>query len=340
MMLDNIMEPDLKLNRYRAYVTACPRLGPSLRAVEVRRSNCLEGSRNRLQIRPNNEISGETRKVAAEHNSGDTATALSLDQGLLNPDIALNPEIPEGQGFALDDGAVIVGLVDGRPANASLGAAVGGALKSNQDSTRAHDLAAEDDEMVRKTVAGDSDCFEVLVRRHSPRVFNIIGSFFRRRDMVEDIAQDVFIKSYTSLASYTLGRSFEAWLARITVNCCYDHLRAQRRRGEQSSPQDPEAEGDWLDLQMLEASISQHASVERQREAADIADRLLSKLEPDDRVVLILMDRDGFSVKEISDMTGWGTSKVKVRAFRARRTLRAAMKRLVTAAERKQGKAK
>ncbi|HEY6332544.1 MAG TPA: RNA polymerase sigma factor [Blastocatellia bacterium] len=195
--------------------------------------------------------------------------------------------------------------------------------------------AAQDDEMVTRTIGGDQDAFEVLVRRHSPRVFNIIGSFFRRRDLVEDIAQDVFIKSYTSLASYTIGRSFEAWLARIAVNCCYDHLRAQRRRGEQSSPQDPGLESDWLDLQMLETAVNLHASQERQREAADLADRLMSKLLPEDRIVLVLMDRDGYSVKEISDVTGWGSSKVKVRAFRARRTLRAAMKRLMTSAERK-----
>ena len=154
--------------------------------------------------------------------------------------------------------------------------------------------------------------------------------------MVEDIAQEVFVKSYVSLSSYTLGRSFEAWLARITVNSCYDHLRAERRRREQFFPQDPDREGDWLDLQMLEAAMGQHASEERQREAADISDRLLSKLAPEDRIVLVLMDRDGFSVKDISEMTGWGASKVKVRAFRARRSLRAAMKRLMTSAERMQ----
>jgi RNA polymerase sigma-70 factor (ECF subfamily) len=59
-------------------------------------------------------------------------------------------------------------------------------------------------------------------------------------------------------------------------------------------------------------------------------------LSPEDRFVLVLMDRDGFSVREIAKMTGWGQSKVKVRAFRARRALRSAMKRLLMAAERKQ----
>src|SRR5262249_15738847 len=137
------------------------------------------------------------------------------------------------------------------------------------DSKAAEPVAveADDDDIVRRCVAGDRDAFEQLVRRHSQRVFNIIASFFPRRDVREDIAQEVFVKSYVSLASYTLGRSFEAWLARITVNACYDHLRSERRRGEQFFPQDPDREGDWLDLQMLEAAIGQHASAERQREA-------------------------------------------------------------------------
>ena len=87
---------------------------------------------------------------------------------------------------------------------------------------------------------------------------------------------------------------------------------------------------------MLDVARSRHSSIERQREAIDISDRLLAKLEPEDRLVLVLMDRDGYSVKEISELTGWGQSKIKVRAFRARRTLRAEMKRLLISAERKQ----
>jgi RNA polymerase sigma-70 factor (ECF subfamily) len=197
-----------------------------------------------------------------------------------------------------------------------------------------------DDAVIRRILEGDQDAFEVLVRRYSPRVFSIIGSFFRRRDMVEDIAQEVFSRSYFSLSTFTLGRSFEAWVAKIAVNACYDHLRAQRRRSENSAPQYAEQEDDWLELQMLEAARDRHASFERQREAADVADKLLSKLDPDDRIVLVLLDRDGFSVQEIAEMLGWGQSKIKVRAFRARRALRTAMKRLILSAETNQKKNK
>ena len=203
----------------------------------------------------------------------------------------------------------------------------------------ARDRGAEDD-VIKRSLAGDQDAFESLVRRHSPRVFNIVGSFFRRRDMVEDIAQEVFAKAYFSLASFTLGRSFEAWVARITVNACYDHLRAQRRRIEYQMPRSSEQEDEWFELQMLDVARDRHASAERQRDAAEVAERLLAKLTPEDRVVLVLIDRDGFSVKDVSEMTGWGESKIKVRAFRARRQLRGAMKRLLLNAERKQGKLK
>lgn len=196
--------------------------------------------------------------------------------------------------------------------------------------------AVSDAELITETLAGNHDAFEALIRRCTPRVFSIIGSFFRRRDMVEDIAQDVFSRAYFSLSSFTLGRSFEAWVAKIAVNACYDQLRAQRRRGEYQMPVATEREDEWLELQMLEAARDCHLGAERQREAIEISERLLARLDPEDRLVLVLIDRDGYSVKEVSDMTGWGQSKVKVRAFRARRTLRAAMKRLLMSAERKQ----
>jgi RNA polymerase sigma-70 factor, ECF subfamily len=209
-------------------------------------------------------------------------------------------------------------------------------IDSDSVATAASNRPADEDDLVLRSLAEDHDAFEALVRRHSPRVFSIIGSFFRRRDMVEDIAQEVFAKAYFSLATFTIGRSFEAWVARIAVNACYDQLRVQRRRIEQQAPHETQQEDDWFEIQMLEVARARHSSSERQREAADIAERLMGRLDPDDRIVITLMDRDGYSVKEVSDMTGWGQSKVKVRAFRARRTLRAAMKRIMLSAERRQ----
>jgi RNA polymerase sigma-70 factor (ECF subfamily) len=189
------------------------------------------------------------------------------------------------------------------------------------------------DEVIRSVLGGNIEAFEILVQRFSPRVFNIIGSFFRRREIIDDIAQEVFARCYFSLATYTLGRSFEAWIAKITVNACYNYLRAERRHSEKRQMPNAESEDDWYELQMLEAARCRHLSEERRREAIDIAERLLMKLEPEDRIILVLLDRDGFSITEIAAMLGWGESKVKTRAFRARRLLRSTMKRMLLTAE-------
>ena len=125
-------------------------------------------------------------------------------------------------------------------------------------------------------------------------------------------------------------------MAKIAVNACTISCERSGRAGEYQMPVATEREDEWLELPMLEAARDRHLGAERQREAIEISERLLAKLDPEDRLVLVLIDRDGYSVKEVSDMTGWGQSKVKVRAFRARRTLRAAMKRLLMSAERKQ----
>ncbi len=189
------------------------------------------------------------------------------------------------------------------------------------------------DEIISCVLDGNIEAFEILVQRLSPRVFNIIGSFFRRREVIEDIAQEVFARCYFSLATYTLGRSFEAWVAKIAVNACYNYLRAERRHTSKRQLPSAESEKDWYELQMLEAACDRHASEERRREAIDIAEKLLMKLEPEDRLLLVLLDRDGFSVAEIAELLDWGESKVKTRAFRARQTLRLTMKRLLLTAE-------
>ena len=78
---------------------------------------------------------------------------------------------------------------------------------SAEDSTAREPVNPAEDALIERSLAGDHDAFEVLVRRYSPRVFAIIGSFFRRRDQIEDTAQEVFAKAFFSLATFTLGRS-------------------------------------------------------------------------------------------------------------------------------------
>jgi RNA polymerase sigma-70 factor, ECF subfamily len=167
------------------------------------------------------------------------------------------------------------------------------------------------------------------VRRHSPRIFRIASQFFRGREAVEDAAQETFLKAYTQLASFEERGSFEGWLARIATNTCINILRSARRRPEYTITQLTREEDDWLDQRLTEVTDPRQSSVENQLVAADLAEKLLAQVSPDDRTVLTLMDGNELSVKEVAGMTGWSEANVKVRAMRARQRMRQAWEKLL-----------
>ena len=76
---------------------------------------------------------------------------------------------------------------------------------------------------------GDESAFEEIMRRYSPRVFRFASRFFRERSLVEDAAQEVFLKAFTELDSFEGRGSMEGWLTRITTNTCLNMLRSSKR---------------------------------------------------------------------------------------------------------------
>jgi RNA polymerase sigma factor (sigma-70 family) len=192
-----------------------------------------------------------------------------------------------------------------------------------------HIEQASDLELVNRARAGDEGAFEELVRRYTPRVFKIASRFFRQRSVVEEMAQDAFLKVFTELSSYEGRGSFEGWLSRIATNTCLNALRHNKRRPESPVADLTDEETDWLDNKMAAASTAIHESAERSLVAADLAEKVLRTLPADDRLVLMLLDGEETPVKEISEMTGWSESKIKVKAFRARRRLRQAVEKLL-----------
>jgi RNA polymerase sigma-70 factor (ECF subfamily) len=176
---------------------------------------------------------------------------------------------------------------------------------------------------------GDEQAFEEIVRRYSPRVFQIASRFFRQRAQVEEAAQEAFLKAYTQLSSYEGRGSFEGWLTRITTNLCLNMIRSAKRRPESTVADLTEDESEWLENRLADASAARHRSNESGFVAADLAEKVLSQMSGDDRLVLMLIDGDELSVKEVAEMTGWSESKVKTQAFRARRRMREAVEELL-----------
>lgn len=160
-----------------------------------------------------------------------------------------------------------------------------------------------DAELVAAARRGHDDAFAALVRRHERRVFALASRFFHRREDVEEAAQDTFLRVWSHLDSWRADAPFEHWLTRVCLNCCYRRLA--------KAPKTEELE---------EATL---VAVEHDPTATVEVRRLLARLDPRDRFLLVLLEVEGWSIAEIATRLGWSQTNVKVRAFRARRKLRA-----------------
>jgi RNA polymerase sigma-70 factor, ECF subfamily len=184
-------------------------------------------------------------------------------------------------------------------------------------------------ELTEKTNEGDENAFAEIVTRYSPRVFRFASRFFNQRSLVEEAAQEVFLKAFTQLKNFEGRGSLEGWLTRITVNTCINTLRSSKRETEMTISALSEPENDWLEQRMSNAATIQHQASEEKMIAADLVNRVLETMSADDRLALTLLDGEGYSIREISQMTGWSESKVKIQAFRARRRMRETMEKLL-----------
>jgi RNA polymerase sigma-70 factor (ECF subfamily) len=190
--------------------------------------------------------------------------------------------------------------------------------------TRAPELP--DAELAARARDGDEPAFEELFLRHRRRVALIASRFFRERQQIEEVVQESFTKAFFALGEFTNRRdaSFAAWLARISFNACYDELRRQKRRpeGALSELTEEEAAG-------LRGRLRGERDAESEAVSRDLAAKLLARLSPEDRLVLVMLDVEGLSVAEIANLQGWTVSKVKVRAHRARAHLRRVLERFL-----------
>jgi RNA polymerase sigma-70 factor (ECF subfamily) len=187
---------------------------------------------------------------------------------------------------------------------------------------------ASDIDLARQAGSGDELAFEEIVRRYGPRVFRIAGRFFRQRSAVEEIGQEVFLRAYTQLGTYEGRGSFEGWISRIATNTCLNELRKAKRHPEFYAADLSDDEENWLETRLAGSSLSDDY-FERGIIAADLADKVLGSIAPEDRMILLMLDGEDLPVKEICEITGWSQSKVKIRAMRARRKVRKSVERMI-----------
>ena len=144
----------------------------------------------------------------------------------------------------------------------------------------------EERQLVRLAQSGEAAAFEELIRRHQQRVFGLVSGILRRREDVEDVVQQVFLKVFVSLKRFDQRAAFSTWLYKISVNECWDYLRKKKVR-----PLVYEADLSEEQVSRLDGVVSadQPATSSSDRaEARDLLERMMEKLPEQDRELLVL----------------------------------------------------
>ena len=172
-----------------------------------------------------------------------------------------------------------------------------------------------DFDLIQRARSGDDGAFNQIVSSYRKRIMGTIARLIGRPEDVEDVTQEVFLRLYFSLDQLRTPEVFEPWLYRLTVNAAYDYLRKQRRRNESRM-------SDLSEEQVLLADALAGGRVDQderhKRSIRETVDVLLSSVSEEDRILLLLKEVEGLSLKELDKIYNVRENALKVRLFRAR----------------------
>ena len=161
---------------------------------------------------------------------------------------------------------------------------------------------------------GDSEAFEVLVRKHEEAAFRVAYLIVRDEAEAQDVAQDAFVRAYRSLAKFDTRRPFQPWLLRIVTNLAINSRRSARRRGEMGERYTRELQPDG-GVPPPEVSLEATEEAERVWQA-------VGELSEQDQTLLYLRYFLDASEAETAAAVGRPVGTVKSRLHRVLRRLR------------------
>jgi RNA polymerase sigma-70 factor (ECF subfamily) len=184
--------------------------------------------------------------------------------------------------------------------------------------------------LVERAVAGDQKAFELLVIKYQRRIQRLIGRMVRDVDLVEDIAQETFIRAYRALAQFRGEAQFYTWLYRIAVNTAKKALMDLKRNPTVSENAYKSADDDETSPLENELTSSETPdAVLASKEIAEIINAAMEALPEELRQAITLREIEGLSYEEISEAMSCPIGTVRSRIFRAREAISAKVKPLL-----------
>ncbi|OSZ67541.1 RNA polymerase sigma factor RpoE [Hydrogenophaga sp. IBVHS2] len=194
--------------------------------------------------------------------------------------------------------------------------------------------------LVQRTLAGEQRAFELLVIKYQRRVERLIGRMVRDVDLVEDIAQETFIRAYRALAQFRGDAQFYTWLYRIAVNTAKKQLLELKRDplvfpSQLKSGDDDETSGPEREPSLGMADTETPDAVLASKEIAEAVNAVMESLPEELRMAITLREIEGMSYEEIAEALDCPIGTVRSRIFRAREAISGRIKPML---ERQGGK--
>jgi RNA polymerase sigma-70 factor (ECF subfamily) len=177
-----------------------------------------------------------------------------------------------------------------------------------------------DNDLIPLVLKGDQQAYKVLVDRYQAYIFTLAFRLMQSREDAEEVAQDVFVKAYRSLADFKGGSKFSTWLYTIAHNTAITYLRKKKQKIVAIDD-----ESTFTQLENQESDFKANQVEDKSRK--DMVNRAIGLLPADDAQIITLFYKGDQSLDEIAAIMGLETNTVKVRLFRARQKLKEKMEK-------------
>lgn len=172
-----------------------------------------------------------------------------------------------------------------------------------------------DAECVRRIQRGETETFEILVRRHEKAIFNLVYRMLGDYDEAAETSQEVFLSAYRAIGQFRGDANFSTWLYRIALNQAATRRKSAGLRRHRLVPLDGTDFVNEVDLGPAE-------SLEK-KEIRERVQRALNELEPEDAMVIVLRDLQDSAYEDVARVLNIPVGTVKSRLHRARQALKA-----------------
>lgn len=172
-------------------------------------------------------------------------------------------------------------------------------------------LTITDEELVARSMDGDADSFNQLIKRWERPIYALAYRTLGREDDARDVCQETFLRAYRAINGFRGQAKFSSWLYRIALNLCRDWMRRQRRTPTVQAPED-------VDIADLAAEQGPSESIETlvgRRQLGRAVAAAMATLPEEQRTAIVLKEYHGLTFQEIAEMQGVPLSTVKTRLY-------------------------